>query len=383
MADKVLVVDDEQNFANLIQLVLIRAGYQADIARNGREALAKVQADKPDLVILDVMMPGMSGLEVCQALRENPETAAIPVIMLSALTQLADKIGGLQVGADDYVAKTADLAEIVARVAALLSRSRRPAAAAPVKRGKILGFIGAKGGVGTSTVALSVAAILVQQKKTVIALELRPYYGSFASQLKWTPVDYLTRLLELEPADLDERALNARLFSTPAGMKVLFGPQKLTDYRELSGPWVEALLRRAALMADYVVLDLPCCPSAANQAAARACDLVALVLESESSCINAAKASLGLLSSWGVVGNLVGAVIVNRGASAMAVSLREIKGELGCEILGVMPAAGDACIAAVNSGVPLPLSSPNHMATSTLVEMTNRLMTDATVGIRL
>lgn len=296
----------------------------------------------------------------------------LPIIMLSARTQVPDKIRGLQAGADEYVTKPVDSDEMVARVAALLGRTRRLHQVRPVKRGKVLGFIGAKGGVGTTTVALNVASVLTRQKKSVIAVELRSYLGTFALQLDLTPVANLADLLELEPGRIDERQLSMRLANHPTGLRVLFGPQKANEFKEIEPDQAEAVIKGLAGMADYTIIDLPCHPSAASQAAIRHCDFVVLVVEPEPTCVMAGKVTLELLESWGVSGGLVGAVVFNR--TGLAMKLREIKSRLGCEIVGVVPPAVQACMAALEWGAPLVLYQPDNTAAVNLTEIANKLV---------
>jgi two-component system alkaline phosphatase synthesis response regulator PhoP/two-component system response regulator VicR len=105
MPKKILAVDDERHIVRLVEVNLARAGYQVVTAFDGREALQKVEAEKPDLVVLDVMMPFMDGFEVLRNLKANPETAEIPVIMLTAKAQDADVFRGWQSGVDCYLTK--------------------------------------------------------------------------------------------------------------------------------------------------------------------------------------------------------------------------------------------------------------------------------------
>ena len=105
MTQSVLVVDDEPMARTLLRLMLVRAGFNVSEAENGRDALEKVRLNLPDIMILDVMMPGMDGFEVCQTLRDNELTASLPVIMLSAKTDLDSINYGLRVGATKYLKK--------------------------------------------------------------------------------------------------------------------------------------------------------------------------------------------------------------------------------------------------------------------------------------
>lgn len=122
----VIVVDDDPAALRLIEYIFRRADYEVHLATNGPAALSRVEEVKPDLMILDVMMPDMSGLEVCQRLRARPTTARLPIIMLSARDQVEHKVDGFEAGADDYVAKPVDPPELLARAKALLQRMSRP-----------------------------------------------------------------------------------------------------------------------------------------------------------------------------------------------------------------------------------------------------------------
>lgn len=124
---KVLVVEDDPDIRELIAHTLRRAGHQVDQLAHGGEAPRRVRETSPELVVLDVMLPGLDGLMVCQALRADPLTAGIPIIMLTARGEEADRVTGLELGADDYVTKPFSPRELGARVGALLRRSARSA----------------------------------------------------------------------------------------------------------------------------------------------------------------------------------------------------------------------------------------------------------------
>ena len=190
---RVLVIDDDPAALRLTGYVFQRAGYEVHLATNGADGLSKAEEVKPDLVILDVMMPDMSGLTVCQRLRSRPSTARLPIIMLSAKALVGDKVSGFQVGADDYVSKPVDAKELLARAGALLHRvaQTRPPA------GRIVAVVGVKGGVGVTTVAVNMAVTLTAQSRSVVLAELRPYRGTVAYGLNLTPAQDLGGLLAI------------------------------------------------------------------------------------------------------------------------------------------------------------------------------------------
>lgn len=125
---KILIVDDEINIRELVRFNLEKAGYTVAEASDGDHAATMARLDKPDLVILDLMLPGIDGLEVCRLLKGQRETSGIPIIMLTAKNEEIDKIIGLELGADDYMTKPFSARELIARVKAVLRRSQKDAA---------------------------------------------------------------------------------------------------------------------------------------------------------------------------------------------------------------------------------------------------------------
>ena len=124
MEKTVLLVEDEPDVVDLLRFHLRRARFKVLVAPTGAEGLASIRSERPDLVILDIMLPGMSGIEVCRALRTDPQTATIPVLMLTAKGEAADRVKGLETGADDYVTKPFSPKEVVLRAQGLLRRQQ-------------------------------------------------------------------------------------------------------------------------------------------------------------------------------------------------------------------------------------------------------------------
>ena len=122
---RILVVEDDRDIAELIVHYVDKAGWKAQVATSGPDGLTEARRNVPDCVVLDLMLPGMDGLQVCRALRGDPVTAAVPIIMLTARAEETDRIVGLELGADDYVAKPFSPGELVARIRAVLRRSHR------------------------------------------------------------------------------------------------------------------------------------------------------------------------------------------------------------------------------------------------------------------
>ncbi len=137
MLTRVLIVEDEPDIRDLLAFHLEREGYQVTKSRTGSEALRLVRSSPPDLMLLDIMLPEMDGLEVCRRLRQDSRTSRLPIIMLTAKGDEVDRVLGLELGADDYIVKPFSPKEVVARVRAVLRRSRPAQGTAPIITGRL------------------------------------------------------------------------------------------------------------------------------------------------------------------------------------------------------------------------------------------------------
>jgi len=133
----ILIVEDDPDIANLIARYLQQAGHAVDQLRSGSDVIRRVKATPPDVLVLDIMLPGVDGLRICEALRTDPKTARVPIIMVTARSEESDRIAGLELGADDYVTKPFSPKELSARVTALLRRVEPPPPASVLRYGSV------------------------------------------------------------------------------------------------------------------------------------------------------------------------------------------------------------------------------------------------------
>ena len=124
----IFVVEDEEDIQELLRYNLTREGYAVAAAARGEEAVKAILRKPPDLILLDLMLPGLDGLEVCRTLKKDPKTAGIPIVMATAKGEESDVVAGLELGADDYVTKPFSMKVLIARVRAVLRRKREPSA---------------------------------------------------------------------------------------------------------------------------------------------------------------------------------------------------------------------------------------------------------------
>ena len=216
MPSRVLIVEDEPDIRELVVHHLKREGYHVSAAASGEEALRQVRAAAPDLVLLDLMMPAMDGLEVCRRLRQDPATAALPIVMLTAKGDEVDRVLGLEIGADDYVVKPFSPKELLARVRAVLRRSRPTPGAAPITLGALT--IDS----GTHTVSVGGLALALTPKEFDLLRALVEARGRVLSrEFLLDRVWGYSRASEIESRTVDVHVRRLRVTLGPEGRRIL------------------------------------------------------------------------------------------------------------------------------------------------------------------
>jgi len=219
MSSRVLIVEDEPDIRELVVHHLKRDGYQVTAASSGEEALRQVQAVPPDLVLLDLMMPVMDGLEVCRRLRQDPATAGLPIVMLTAKGDEVDRVLGLELGADDYIVKPFSPKELLARVRAVLRRSGAAPGAAPLRLGALVMDLGTHtvsvGGLALSLTPkeFDLLRALVEARGRVLSREFlldRVWGYSRASEIESRTVDVHVRRLRVKLGAEGRRILTVK-----------------------------------------------------------------------------------------------------------------------------------------------------------------------------
>lgn len=375
---KVLLVEDHPGTADAVQRMLAVAEEHGPSIALERvdtleRALARLDTSPFDAILLDLNLPDSRGLRTLSRVRPHRGSAALIVWTASEDEELA--FAALHEGAEEYIVK-GDVSgpALVRRLRLAVERRQSKTRDEPAgSRPLVLGFSGVKGGAGTTTVVLNVAAALAKQNRSTIAIELQPQYGMFSYQLKHTPTSNLSSLKALGADKIDEAALGARLCSLPLGLRVLFGPQRPEEFGDLDPSVVEALIKTASRMAERVVIDLPAPSSAMALTAVRQCHFVSMVLERDPTGVQAAKMFLQLLHSWGISQLITGAVIVNRSMVLTPMVINEIAQQLGCTILGAIPPAIELCARGHQAGSPAVFLEPESTFSNVLIELTQRL----------
>jgi Flp pilus assembly CpaE family ATPase len=378
-----MLVEDNPADARLVRELLTEAsavGFEMAHVDRLVEAIERLKAETFDIILLDLRLPDSAGLETFTRIRDQaPDT---PIVVLTGLAD--DELGTSAVteGAQDYLVKGqvdgASLARSIRYAVARHATQAEPTQRVePTERGQALGFVGAKGGVGTTTVVLNIAAAIAKLKKSVIVLELRPDYGTFSAQLGHTPLQNLSYVAKLEPERITEKELSACLMHLPYDIRVLFGPQDPGEFGDIGREQAAAAIEGLATMADCLLVDLCCHSSATAQEAVRHFDQLVIVTTPEPACLTASRIAMEALKSWGVRKDRISELVVNITGLFASVSLREIRADLDCDIVGILPSSGDDFLAAHRHGVPLVVHHPHSPAAVSLTEIAKRLSGEA------
>ncbi len=355
MSGKILLVDDDPETVRLISIVLKRQGYEVIGAHDGPTSIHLAQSEQPDLILLDVMMPGMDGYQVTRNLRENPETTNIPILMFSARNQVDDRVAGYESGIDDYLTKPIHPAELVARVKSLITRSKMLGSTFGEK-GYTIGILAARGGIGVSTFTLNLGISYRQlSDRDVIAAELRPGHGYWADFLKLEKSENLGKLLRLSPGAITTAALNDQLQMSVNGVQLLVANSQIDEVKLLSATeQMKKTVKLLPLLASLVLLDLGSGNLINLDELIPLCDEIFLLLDPYPAGILSARRLSLELSEWGFgKAKPLSLILVNKFPSGLQSSVKDIEDFLENTLAAVIPPAPEIAIQAETQGKPM------------------------------
>jgi pilus assembly protein CpaE len=381
MSERILVIDDDVDTLRLVGLMLQRQNYQVSAASNGSQGLTKAFEERPDLILLDVMMPDMDGYEVTRRLRKNPTTAAIPILMFTAKTQLDDKVAGFEVGADDYLTKPTHPTELLSHVRALLTRttSKSPGdlgTGSQEKNGYLIGVLSARAGLGVSTVAANIAAGLftLTQSETILA-ELRPGQGTLGADLGIPPQKGLLEILQGTVMDVTPKKVKSSLVNHPSGIKVLAASEHPRDVDLVSKTEnFETLVMRLSALARFIILDLGSGLSYTTQRMATMCADRIIVMEGTQNSIRHARLLLNEFTLMKVNPKTVSVIMNNRMRSDAKISLSQAQEQLGHNILTVLTPMPELFLQAARAHTPAVIAQPANAVSQQFIKIADGIL---------
>jgi pilus assembly protein CpaE len=380
MAEKVLIVDDDLDTLKLVGLILQRHGYQIVAANGGNSALAKAAVERPDIILLDVMMPDLDGYEVTRRLRADAALSHIPIVMFTAKTLLDDKVAGFEAGADDYLTKPTHPAELVAHVKALLARSQTTRPAAPTEHARIVGFIGAKGGVGTSTVAVNAAAAAAQTGVDTVLADVRPGNGTTGLMLNISQSNGIAAIASKPVGDLNQRLVGQQLASHASGIRVLPAaavPKEAALNSNVAQ--IEQITKVLSAMCKLLMLDLGTGITDANRRLLQLCDHFILVTDQTRVSLLQCKSLMTDMSALGLSLAKADIVAVNRAPSSNQLPWSTAEQMLGQRVSIVITPAVELAYQAADVGTPMVMLRPDSLS----ADQFRKLATDLLGKLRL
>jgi len=375
MTEKILVVDDDPDTVKFINIMLSRLGYTVVSATSGMEALERVQVEHPDLIILDVMMPGMDGYEVSRNLRRNPKTATTPILMFTAKTTIEDKLAGYDAGVNLYLTKPIHPIDLQANIRNLLTQKLTKTETA-ADHGYIVGVLSATGGAGVSTIALNLAITYAKKfNSKVIAAEMRPGQGSWALDLNLTEPVGLVNLLSMELDDVTIEAVSKELIQTNFGIRLLSASNQTEKVECASAtPQLERVIDHLANLASVIVLDIGTSFHPGFNSILNKCNELIMVVEPQPVPIKRSKllASDLHLKGFGSL-KTMSTVTVNRTRSDIVLNISQVEQILGYPAVMGFPPVVEQAYRAADRAIPLIMVQPEGIIAMQFVTLANQI----------
>jgi pilus assembly protein CpaE len=377
--ERILFVDDEEQIRKLLSTWLTRHGYEVTVANDGWEALKAIRGKAPDLVITDVNMPNMNGLELTRRMRADHRTARIPVIMLSARKQADDVLTGYAEGADEYIPKPVEMAVLAAKVEVLIRRFATTRGEAAAKRGgNVVLFVHGKGGVGCTTLAVnSAVALAATTIYRVTLLDLNLEFGNAPMLMNLTSPHTLADLAENAHEQLDEATFATYLETDRSGVRVLAGCDVPERAELVTVPAVQQAIDHLQKQSDYVVIDAPASFTQQVLAALDVADAAVIVTSAHLPSLKATKQALEVLDKLSYPKERT-VLVVNR-TSAAGVEMDHVARFFNRKP-DIVVSYTEACDDAADRGRPLTILHPDSAASKAIRDLAARIAVAAPAG---
>ncbi|OGO00561.1 MAG: hypothetical protein A2Y90_03250 [Chloroflexi bacterium RBG_13_52_12] len=363
MAGKILIIEDDQTAMRLTEYALKQRGYQILTTYNGLEGIITAQKEEPNLIILDIMLPGIDGFEVCKRLHSGSQTAKIPILIISAKNQKEDIDTGFRAGADDYLPKPASPTEIISRVERLLSKK-------PSGQTKVIAFVNANGIPGMTMVLVNIATALSEQGKRVTLADIAGNKKGHNGHDKDTSQRSGRVILEtqLMPDASEESGFEV----LPSGIRVLHLDEVNGSEDEVSSQSI-SMIKQLCKNNDYVLIDLPLTPSPFTTSILKHSDLSVIVSDYRLAKIAEIQNTVTLFRFLGIKPEEIAAVLVDPEGEFPGLSLSSVKpymeATLGITLAEVISFDAKMSQLFYLDSQPVVQSNPNHKFSQEMMQI--------------
>ena len=363
----ILIIDDDKSILRLLEFTLQRAGHTVTTYSDGEEGLQQAEAKKPDLIVVDVMMPKMTGYDFCKRARANSVLENTPIIMFSARFQPIDKETALEAGATDYLSKTTSPNDLLKRIAELLPSP------ATLSDHTAIGLFSMRGGAGLTSLAVNLAVNLaLSRKKPTALIDLARLGGHTALMLGLRPTSSVSQALAAYKPELSSDSIKPHLIQHSTGVQLLASAPGFDHELLLSDKRLEQFVAAIKSSFAFTVLDIPHTLEPSFAATLQLFDKITLILSPDMPSLQSTAMALQSLARLGIPDQKI-ILVVNQMISTNALPLETIQKVVKRPILTSIPFEPEM-VKAVNSGKPLLLNSPQCAGTAAIIKMANMIL---------
>jgi pilus assembly protein CpaE len=371
----ILVIDDDKIITKTMTLILTRLGYEVTTHNDPAIALKwlQVPGNFPDLIITDVTMPEMTGYEFVQQVRSAPVTAHLPVIMLTAMMDIDNKVEGFKAGADDYLTKPVDRTELEWRIKALLARAEKANPASNHHEAKIISVFSLRGGVGTTTVAANLSIALANLwEKEVPLLDMALTRGHCAMMFNINPKHTIADIVGWDSGAIEAATVEKLLIKHKSGVRLLAAPKSILDAELIDPSVIDRVWPYLRAKFPFVVVDAGSDFVEPTLTVFERSHTIIMLLAPELGSLKAAVDAYQVFDQISINHSKI-IPVVNEIFPGNGIPQKHIEKTLKQEIETVIPYNRTAFSDAINSGQPHIMSSPNSQASRAIATLAYKL----------
>jgi pilus assembly protein CpaE len=371
---RVLLIDDEPFYYKLLNKPMKDAGHEFEYSKTGKDGLAKVSATKPDVIIVDLRLPDISGHDILERLRRDSEFSNIPVIVITARNELGDKLKAFELGADDYLVKPFQPEELVARMRILARRGKAMKIVSEMEKSDenlttIVTVHSLRGGVGTTSIAVNLALAFNQiWAKETLLVDAVLSAGQVAMMLNSKPRYTWEDFAEVETKNIDDDMIQDIVGKHSGGLSFIAAPRSPIALDTFSDEFWQLVLGKLAKQYEFIVVDTAHdFADITIQMLNFASELV-LVVAPEMSSLRAAMSTLDIYDKLGFPPEKI-KVLLNSNSPIAGIRRAQIEKVLNHPVDFVIPYEPEEVIRAVNFGEPFLLKKPELSISTTIEDM--------------